>query len=80
MKKITKIVILALIVALLCAAAALVVNASSADVKLNVKACNLSFTGSVHIVYGVSFENVAPEKIKMLYWTETKSTEAEYTK
>ncbi len=48
--------------------------------KLSVKACNLSFEESVHILYAIEYENVDYSDIEMLYWTTPRKNKNDYLK
>ena len=77
-----KLLILALVLAILAAALAVGVAASDepTEVKLSIESRNLSFEESVHILYAVYFEGVDAEDIQMLYWTTPFDDESKYTK
>jgi hypothetical protein len=78
MKKVLLVIIAVAIVVSAMIVVGVIVNATS-DVVLNIKACNLSFSESIHIVYAVESKNVATSRIKMLYWTTPLEYESEYT-
>ncbi len=79
MKKITKIVLLALTLALLLAVP-FAVSASENEPALKIEAANLSFEDSVYPVFAVSGDNVDMQSVKLLVWTSPKTSADEYVK
>ena len=71
MKTITKIILLALTLALL-VAVPFAVSASENEPALKIEAANLSFEDSVYVLYAVSHEGIAASDIRMLFWTKSR--------
>lgn len=85
MKKTKKILIVAIVIALLCALVAVIViaagltendsEASNADIKLDIVATNLSFSDSVYIKYAVDRQNITDDNdVKLLVWLSVPSS------
>ena len=79
MKNVTKIILLVLTLALL-VAVPFAVSASENEPELDIEAANLSFVDSVSILYAVSGDNADLTKVKLLVWSEPKSSSDEYVK
>ena len=79
MKKITKIILLVLTLAIL-AALPFAVSASESEPSLTIKAANLSFEDSVYPIFAVSGEGVDLESVKLLVWTSAKDGVDAYVK
>lgn len=77
-----KLLIAVLCMILLVSATAVFVSASGEGPKpkLSVKACNLSFEESVHILYAIEYENVEYSDVEMLYWTTPRQNKNDYLK
>ncbi len=79
MKAFTKILLVALVLAMLLAVP-FAVSASASEPALKIEAANLSFVDSISILYAVSGENVDMTDVKLLVWTEPKTSADEYSK
>ena len=77
------IITLVLALALIIGAMAFVIGVSAEDEEptLKINGANVSFEGSVHLIYSVGYDKIAsPENIKLLVWREAEGIHADNLK